>query len=72
MKHRCPACHKITNLSHQEKNEKVKFFPFCSDRCKLVDLGVWLDGRYKIISEVLSQQSGEQLKNFSERPSDNG
>lgn len=23
-------------------------FPFCSDRCKLVDLGRWLDGKYQI------------------------
>ncbi len=24
-----------------------------------MDLGVWLDGKYKIISELQSQQSGE-------------
>jgi hypothetical protein len=23
-------------------------FPFCSERCKLIDLGRWLDGRYQI------------------------
>jgi endogenous inhibitor of DNA gyrase (YacG/DUF329 family) len=23
-------------------------FPFCSDRCKLVDLGRWLDGAYRV------------------------
>ncbi|MCB9707868.1 MAG: DNA gyrase inhibitor YacG [Myxococcales bacterium] len=23
-------------------------FPFCSDRCKLLDLGNWLDGRYRL------------------------
>jgi hypothetical protein len=23
-------------------------FPFCSDRCKLIDLGRWLDGKYQI------------------------
>lgn len=22
--------------------------PFCSDRCKLIDLGRWLDGRYQV------------------------
>jgi endogenous inhibitor of DNA gyrase (YacG/DUF329 family) len=21
-------------------------YPFCSDRCKLIDLGRWLDGKY--------------------------
>jgi len=24
-----------------------------------MDLGIWLDGKYKIISELQSQQSGE-------------
>ena len=23
-------------------------FPFCSDRCRLIDLGNWLDGKYQI------------------------
>jgi hypothetical protein len=23
-------------------------FPFCSDRCKLIDLGRWLSGRYQL------------------------
>ncbi len=22
--------------------------PFCSERCKLLDLGNWLDGRYRV------------------------
>jgi endogenous inhibitor of DNA gyrase (YacG/DUF329 family) len=29
------------------------FFPFCSQRCKLVDLHGWLNGRY-VVSEALS------------------
>ncbi len=24
------------------------FRPFCSERCKLIDLGNWLGGRYRI------------------------
>jgi len=27
------------------------FFPFCSRRCKLIDLGRWFDERYRIESE---------------------
>jgi uncharacterized protein len=23
-------------------------FPFCSERCKLIDLGRWLDGKYQV------------------------
>lgn len=25
-----------------------KYFPFCSDRCRTIDLGRWLDGAYQI------------------------
>jgi len=57
MKRRCPVCHKTVKGSAQKQNEEAKFFPFCSQRCKLVDLGGWLDGRYKIISELQSQES---------------
>jgi uncharacterized protein len=28
--------------------EPMGTFPFCSDRCKLIDLGRWLDGKYQI------------------------
>jgi hypothetical protein len=36
--------------------------PFCSERCRLVDLGAWLDGAHRISSplseEELDQGSG--------------
>ncbi|HEW78372.1 MAG TPA: DNA gyrase inhibitor YacG [Phycisphaerales bacterium] len=51
MKHRCPICHKIIEEHHQERSGEVRFFPFCSRRCKLIDLGAWLDAEYKVISE---------------------
>ena len=28
--------------------EGNKFFPFCCERCQLVDLGKWLDEDYKV------------------------
>jgi endogenous inhibitor of DNA gyrase (YacG/DUF329 family) len=30
----------------------AEYFPFCSERCRLVDLGAWLDGNYRIASEA--------------------
>ncbi|MBM4048941.1 MAG: DNA gyrase inhibitor YacG [Planctomycetes bacterium] len=41
----------------------VPTFPFCCERCKLLDLGAWMEGRHAI-SEALSglaepPQSGE-------------
>jgi endogenous inhibitor of DNA gyrase (YacG/DUF329 family) len=39
-KPRCPTCKK--------EIEKSEFFPFCSERCKLVDLGRWIGEEYRI------------------------
>ncbi|MGN6507092.1 MAG: DNA gyrase inhibitor YacG [Tepidisphaeraceae bacterium] len=33
------------------------YFPFCSERCKLVDLGRWLDGKYQIPVEAPAEDS---------------
>ncbi len=30
------------------RKEDAPHRPFCSERCKMVDLGRWLDGTYKI------------------------
>ena len=27
-------------------------FPFCSDRCRLLDLGRWFDEDYRVVREV--------------------
>jgi len=51
MKHRCPICKKIVKVSAKKQAEGAKFFPFCSQRCKLIDLGAWLDARYRVVSE---------------------
>ena len=36
-------------------------FPFCSERCKLIDLGRWLDGRYRIpvVEDDLDEANAE-------------
>jgi endogenous inhibitor of DNA gyrase (YacG/DUF329 family) len=38
---RCPICKK-------EVAQGSAAFPFCSERCRLVDLGNWLDGKYNL------------------------
>ena len=40
---RCPICRDEVDL--RDQNE---FFPFCSERCQLHDLGNWLDEAYRI------------------------
>jgi endogenous inhibitor of DNA gyrase (YacG/DUF329 family) len=37
----CPICKKP--VAEAQANPT---WPFCSDRCKLIDLGRWLDGKY--------------------------
>jgi endogenous inhibitor of DNA gyrase (YacG/DUF329 family) len=32
-------------------------FPFCSERCRLVDLGNWLDGRYALTDDKEDQHN---------------
>jgi len=57
MKHKCPVCHKVLDVSTDDKAGKSEFFPFCSQRCKLIDLGAWLDAQYKVISEPLDSST---------------
>jgi endogenous inhibitor of DNA gyrase (YacG/DUF329 family) len=40
---RCPACRRPA-----PPRPGNRAFPFCSDRCRLLDLGRWLDGAYRI------------------------
>lgn len=47
MRARCPICRKII------KWKGNPFRPFCSERCKLIDLGEWLSERYKISEPVV-------------------
>jgi len=47
---RCPICHKKILTSEHAGRGKSPAFPFCSERCKLIDLGAWLDADYAIDS----------------------
>jgi endogenous inhibitor of DNA gyrase (YacG/DUF329 family) len=42
---RCPICDKTFRGA---KLEDLPGFPFCSERCRLIDLGRWIDGDYAI------------------------
>jgi len=42
----CPICKR--QVDEAAKSRKEGFFPFCSERCKLIDLGRWLGGKYQI------------------------
>lgn len=40
---KCPQCGLFTLYSTENKAR-----PFCSDRCKLLDLGAWADEKFKV------------------------
>lgn len=42
---KCPTCGKIFLC---ERVSAHPTYPFCSERCRLADLGAWLDGHYVI------------------------
>lgn len=51
---KCPRCGK------EAETKDNPFRPFCSERCKLVDLGNWLSGSYRIpTSETAEEDSRE-------------
>jgi hypothetical protein len=55
----CPICKK--SVDEPQPGQK-SWFPFCSERCKLVDLGRWLDGKYQIpVHETDRDRSDEPL-----------
>ena len=47
----CPICKRETI------REGNPFRPFCSERCKLIDLDNWLSGRYRVSTPVREPES---------------
>ena len=43
---KCPTCRRPVEWS-----ESSIYRPFCSDRCRLIDLGAWLTEQHKIPDE---------------------
>lgn len=39
---KCPTCHREIEWENNPSR------PFCSDRCKLIDLGAWAEEKYRI------------------------
>jgi len=36
-------------------------FPFCSERCRLIDLGKWASGGYRISSPIMDPELLEEI-----------
>ena len=55
---RCPICRKPVSDDPPADGAK-NYFPFCSERCKLIDLGRWLEGRYQIPVDDAAKRPGD-------------
>lgn len=54
----CPKCGTLTEYDGNP------FRPFCSERCKMIDLGAWIDEEYAIASDEaeLTEEDIEALE----------
>lgn len=48
---RCPICKKEVKVSDPNS-------PFCSERCRTIDLGKWASGAYVVSSPVTDSEEG--------------
>ena len=47
---RCPICKVEVHWEHNPCR------PFCSERCRLIDLGAWAEERYRIPGPTLEEE----------------
>jgi uncharacterized protein len=57
MQLKCPVCKKRTVW------EENPWRPFCSERCKMTDLGAWASGNYRIAGDKLEKPEGDEPEN---------
>ena len=48
---RCPICHKPVDMTRTNKAR-----PFCSERCRMIDLGTWADEDYRVEGKAVEDQ----------------
>jgi uncharacterized protein len=52
----CPICRKEVSRENPD-------FPFCSERCRIIDLGNWASGKYVVSTPLSSTSSVEENSN---------
>jgi len=60
---RCPTCDRElpgSEGSNAAATQRSPAFPFCSDRCRLVDLNRWLSGDYVIPGNPAGPEDADQ------------
>ncbi len=54
----CPACKKVVPL---QEDLRPNAFPFCSDRCRMADLGRWFGEEY-VVARPLGPEDHEAIE----------
>lgn len=54
MTRRCPLCR------GEAVKDGNKFWPLCSERCHLIDLGKWLGEEYRVPAEPSGGEAGSE------------
>ena len=62
---RCPICNQKITPEHYRHSP---FSPFCSERCKMIDLGNWLDQRYTVPVEQPDQDDLDPAQGSQSNP----
>jgi hypothetical protein len=52
----CPVCRRPVDWNANE------FRPFCSERCRLIDLGHWVDETYRVPGEPAGADDGSSTQ----------
>jgi endogenous inhibitor of DNA gyrase (YacG/DUF329 family) len=62
---RCPTCRSLVLAGSQD-------FPFCSERCRLIDLGKWASGGYVISTPITDPEMLESIAEEQSRKRTDG
>ena len=54
MQHNCPICNRSAD------SQRDAAYPFCSERCRLIDLGNWAAEKYVISRPAFDEEMLEQ------------
>ena len=56
MRKECSICKEEFDFVYKKGEQLPQYFPFCSSRCKQVDLARWLNEKYQISSSIIHDE----------------
>ena len=59
---KCPTCQREIDWAQSP------FRPFCSERCRLIDLGAWLTEKHAIAGEAAADEAAREHPERPEEP----